>query len=59
MIASSVQSLQGLVMFRGNPWVQGGLPLPLPLKTPPLIKGKGFAKGEILIPLPLPLAYPC
>ena len=28
-----------LVMFRGNPWVQGGLPLPLPLKTPTLDQG--------------------
>ena len=28
-----------IVMFRGNPWVQGGLPLPLPLKTPTLDQG--------------------
>ena len=41
----SVEDLKGaqeillVVMFRGNPWVQGGLPLPLPLKTPTLDQG--------------------
>ena len=44
-----------LVICRGNPWVELGLPLPYPPKPLPSTKGRGFAKGANIISL----SYPC
>jgi hypothetical protein len=52
-----------VVNGRGNPWVIFGVPLPLPTKPLPVVRGTGFFRGTNFEtptqPVPVPLTgYP-